>query len=125
MNLYNYKDILNGTPAHIATVSPKNKPNISVASNYRIIKENKIVISVNEMINTQKNVESNPNTVITVFDDNWVGLRIFGKAKFYTKGKYFDFCKDTCYSYNKVSPTGRTEPKGAIVITVTKIEELK
>ncbi len=72
MNLYDYKKLLECKPIHIATVSDENKPNLSVAFDVRIIEDNKIIISVNEMINTQKNVEYNPNVVITAFDVNWV-----------------------------------------------------
>ncbi len=38
------------------------------------------------MVNTQENVKYNPNVVLTVFDKDWKGLRIFGTAKYYTEG---------------------------------------
>lgn len=125
MNLFDYKDLINDKPIHIATVNIENNPNLSVASDVRILEENKIIISVNEMNNTQKNIEYNPNIVLTVFNDDWVGLRIFGKAKFYSDGEYYDFCKNTFFSNNEVTPFGATKPKGAIVVTVDKIEDFK
>lgn len=125
MNLLNYKELINDNPIHIATVNDENNPNLSVASDVRIIEENKFIISVNEMKHTQKNIEYNPNVVITVFDDDWVGLRIFGTAKFYTEGKYYDFCKNTFFSNNEATPFGATKPQGAIVVTVDKIEYFK
>ena len=125
MNLFEYENLINGKPIHIATVNSKNNPNLSVASDVRVVEKNKIIISVNEMNNTQKNIEYNPNIVITVFNDEWVGLRIFGTAKFYSDGDYYDFCQSTFFSNNEVTPFGATKPKGAIVVSIDKIEEFK
>ena len=125
MNLIDYKELINNKPIHIATVNKDNNPNLSVASNVRVLDDNKIIISVNEMNNTQNNVIYNQNVAITVFNEEWVGLRIFGKASFYDKGEYYDFCNNTFYSNGKVSPFGATKPKGAIVVIVKKIEEYR
>ena len=125
MNLFEYKNLINGKPIHIATVNSKYNPNLSVASDVRVVEKNKIIISVNEMNNTQKNIEYNPNVVITVFNDEWVGLRIFGTAKFYSDGDYYDFCQSTFFGNNEVTPFGATKPKGAIVVSIDKIEEFK
>ncbi len=57
MNLFEYNDLINGKPMHIATVNSENNPNLAVASDVKIIDKNKLIISVNEMINTQKNVQ--------------------------------------------------------------------
>ena len=125
MNLFEYDELINDKPIHIATVNNDNNPNLSVASDVRIIEENKIIISANEMNNTQKNIEYNPNVVITVFNEEWVGLRMFGKAKFYPDGEYYDFCRNTFFAHNETTPCGATKPKGAIVVTMDKIEEFK
>ena len=63
MNLFKYKDLINDKPMHIATVNKNNNPNLSVASDVRVIEENKIIISVNEMINMQQNIQYNPNSI--------------------------------------------------------------
>ena len=125
MNLFEYKDLIDDKPMHIATVRVDNNPNLSVASDVRIIDNDKIIISVNEMINTQKNIENNPNVVLTVFDKDWVGLRIFGEAEFYPDGEYYEFCKNTFFANNETTPFGATKPKGAIVVKVIKVEEFK
>ncbi len=125
MNLEDYKDLIDNKPIHIATVNKDNNPNLSVASDVRVLDDNKIIISVNEMNNTQNNIMYNPNVVLTVFNDEWVGLRIFGKAKFYDNGEYYDFCNNTFFSNNEVSPFGATKPKGAIVVNVDKVEEYR
>lgn len=125
MNLLDYKELIDGKPIHIATVNNSNNPNLSVASDVRVIEKNKIIISVNEMNNTQKNIEYNSNVVLSVFNEDWIGLRIFGKGEFYTDGEYYEFCNNTFFANGEVTPFGATKPKGAIVITVEKVEEFK
>ena len=125
MDLFEYKDLIDEKPMHIATVNKDNNPNLAVASDVRVIEDNKIIISVNEMVNTQKNIQYNPNVVLTVFNEAYEGLRIFGTAAFYETGKYFDLCKNTFFANGEVTPFGATKPKGAIVITVNKVLEYK
>lgn len=125
MNLFDYKDLIDGKPMHIATVNSDNNPNLSVASDVRVLEGDKIIISVNEMNNTQKNISYNPNVVLTVFNEEWVGLRMYGKARFYEDGQYYDFCNKTFFSNGEVTPFGATKPKGAIVISIDKVEEFK
>ena len=96
-----------------------------MVSDVRVIDKNKIIISVNEMNNTQKNIQYNDNVVITAFNNDWVGLRMYGKAIFYNDGEYYDFCKNTFFSNNEVTPFGAAKPKGAIVVTLDKIEDYK
>lgn len=61
MNLFDYKELIDGKPMHIATINSDNNPNLSVASDIRVLEEDKIIISVNEMNNTQRNISYNPN----------------------------------------------------------------
>lgn len=125
MNLFDFEKLINNNPMHIATVNIEGNPNLSVASDIKVIEKNKIIISVNEMNNTQKNILNNDNVVLTIFDENWIGLRLFGKAEFFETGKYYDFCKKQFFSEGQVTPFGATKPKGAIIITVEKLEEYK
>ncbi len=125
MNLFDYKELIDGKPMHIATVNKDNNPNLSVASDVRVIEENKILISANEMVNTQENIKYNNNVVLTVFNEKYEGLRIFGKAYFYTDGEYYEFCEKTFFSNGEVTPFGATRPKGAIVIIVSKADDFK
>ena len=125
MNLLDYKELIDNRPTHIATVNKDNEPNLAVASNIRVLDENRLIISISEMNNTQNNIQYNDNVALTVFNDKWVGLRIFGKAKFYEDGEYYDFCFREFFPNGKVSPSGATKPKGALIITVLRIEEYK
>lgn len=97
MNLFEYKDLINRNSIHIATVNLDNNPNVAVASDVRVIEKNKIIISVNEMTHTPKNIESNPNVVLTAFNDKWVGLRMFDKGQFYTSGEDYEYCHKTFF----------------------------
>ena len=103
LNLLDYKELIDGKPMHIATINSDNNPNLSVASDIRVLEEDKIIISVNEMNNTQRNIVYNPNVVLTVFNEEWVGLRMYGKAKFYENGEYYDFCNKTFFSNGLVT----------------------
>lgn len=123
MNLFEYQDLINGKPMHIATVNKQNNPNLAVASDIKVIEENKIIISVNEMMHTQENIIYNPNVVLTVFNEEYKGLRLFGTAQFFADGEYYDICEKTFFGNGEVSPFGATKPKGAIVITITDYSE--
>ena len=125
MNLLEYKKLIDKQPIHIATVNKANNPNLSVASDVIVLDDDKILISVNEMTNTQNNIEYNENVVLTAFNKEWVGIRLFGKAKYYTEGKYYDMCMNNFFSNGEVTVFGATKPKGAMVITVERVEEYK
>ena len=125
MNLLNYKEVIEKRPIHIATVNKDNNPNLSVAADIIVLDDNRMVICISEMNNTQNNIMYNENVVITSFNEDWVGLRIFGKGEFFDSGEYYDLCKNTFFGNGQVTPAGATKPKGALLITVTKIEEFK
>ena len=123
MNLNDYSNLINNKPIHIATVNKNNNPNLAVASDVIVIEDNKILISVNEMVNTQENIKYNPNVVMTAFDEDYKGIRIFGTAEFFVDGDYYNQCVNTFFGQNEATPFGATKPKGAIVVTVTNIYE--
>lgn len=125
INLLENKELIEKHPMHIATVSSNNKPNLAVVADVRVIEENKIVISHNEMVNTPKNILNNNNIVLTSFNEKWEGLRMTGKADYYVDGEYFDFCEKTFFGNGEVSSFGATKPKGAIVVTIEKCEVIK
>ena len=121
MNLFEYKDLIDGKPMHIATVNKDNNPNLAVASDVKVIEENKIMISVNEMVHTQENVKYNSNVVLTVFDENYEGIRLFGVAEYYTEGKYFELDKEI-FDEALFDERG-IHVKGAIVVTVNRVHK--
>lgn len=121
--LTKYKEIIDGKPIHIATVTPDNHPNLAVASDVLVLDDNHLLISVNEMTHTQENIQQNPHVVITAFNSDWKGVRISGTARFYESGKYYDLCAKTFFGKGEVSPFGATKPKGAILVETTDVKE--
>lgn len=121
--LTKYKEIIDGKPIHIATVTPEHKPNLAVASDVMVLDDDSLVISVNEMTRTQENIKLEPMVVITAFDKDWQGVRIFGEATLYEDGKYYDLCKEKFFGKGEVTPFGATSPKGAIVVKITDLQE--
>lgn len=111
------KKLLENHPMHIATITKENKPNLAVVSDIKVLDNKTLLLSNNEMIHTPDNVLNNPNVVLTSFNEKWAGVRITGKAKYYTKGKYFELCNEF---FNNDTAT----PKGVIIITVTSVESI-
>ena len=82
-------------------------------------KDDKIIITDNEMETTRKNLLENKNIFILAFEEDYhYGLKILGDAEYYTEGEYFDFVKNLETNKN-------FSPKGAIVITVKETIEFK
>ena len=75
-DLKDYKELIENNPITIATINKFQKPNLSVAADVKVLDSDSIIISCNEMVNTQKNIQFNPNVCLTSFDKNWVGLRL-------------------------------------------------
>lgn len=121
--LTQYREIIDGKPIHIAIVTPDSNPNLAVASDVKVLDDKHLLISVNEMVRTQENIAHNPKIVITAFDKDWKGVRIFGTANFHADGKYYDMCKQKFFANGEITPFGATEPKGAIVVKATEIKE--
>jgi len=116
--LKRYEKLINGNLLHIATTNGKGNPNLSVATDVQVIDENKIIIAHFEMVNTPKNIIQNKNVVLTVFDMNREGLRLEGLAEYYSNGEYYDLA-------NRLFQSANTKLKGAIVVTVEKIDIMK
>jgi uncharacterized pyridoxamine 5'-phosphate oxidase family protein len=88
--------------------------NIAVASDVKVV-DGEILISHNEMVKTIENLKKNTNICITCFDKDWNGVRIYGTAKYFDDGEWLDKVVGLFANDN-------TKPKGAILITPTKVE---
>ena len=115
VKLTQYRNLIENNPCHIATINKDFTPNLSVASDIKVLDDETILISNNEMIHTPDNILINGNVCLTSFNDKWAGLRITGFATYYTEGKYFDICNNY---FNNETAT----PKGAIIIKIKKLE---
>ena len=103
--------------AILSTCDLKNKPNSVFIEICKIENEENIIITDNEMKTTRKSLLQNNNICLLINDKRYKSIKIFGKASYYTSGKYFDYVKGlrTNIGYST---------KGAVVIRVFKIIEL-
>lgn len=114
------KKFIEANAMALATVGKNGKPhNIAVA--YVKVVEGKLIISNSHIKESIKNIEHNPNVSLVVWNKEWekacVGFELVGKAKNYTKGKWFDFvCNMPDNEGYKIN--------SAIVVTITKIKKL-
>ncbi|MDR2063807.1 MAG: pyridoxamine 5'-phosphate oxidase family protein [Candidatus Nomurabacteria bacterium] len=111
------KKLISENPTILAT-SQNNIPNIAVATDVTVLDDGTILIAHNEMRQTIENIKSNVKIALLILDKNYAGVRIFGKAHYYTEGRYFDLV-------NKLYKNATTDPLGAILITVDRIMEIK
>ncbi|MCL2371386.1 pyridoxamine 5'-phosphate oxidase family protein [Candidatus Saccharibacteria bacterium] len=76
MNLFDKKSLIDGNSTHIATVRPDGSPNLAVVADIKVLGEDRLLVSHNEMANTVNNIKHNPRVVLTSFDKNWGGAKI-------------------------------------------------
>lgn len=115
VQLTQYKNLIENNPCHLATINKDLKPNLSVASDIKVLDDTTILISNNEMIHTPDNILDNGNVVLTSFNEKWAGLRLTGFATYYTSGEYFNICNNY---FNNESTT----PKGVIIVKIKQVE---
>ena len=103
-----------------ATVGRNGKPhNIAVA--YVKVVEDKIIISNAHIKESIKNFKYNNNVSLVVWNKEWekacIGYELIGKAKNYTKGKWFEYV-------NNLPDNEGYKIISAIVVKITKIKKL-
>jgi len=102
----------------LATSNLENKPR-AIFVEVNQVKDDKIIITDNEMKTTRKNLLENKNVFILAFEEDYhYGLKILGDVEYNTEGEYFDFVKNLETNKN-------FSPKGAIMITIKEIVEFK
>lgn len=102
----------------LATADLKAKPRAIFVEINKAGDDN-IIITDNEMIMTRKNLLENRQVAILAFEKDFsYCLKILGKARYYTKGKYFNFVR-------KLEANKNRRPKGAVVISIKDIIKLK
>lgn len=110
------KKIIEENPMALATADPDGNPHV-IAVAYVKVKDEKIVITNNCMKVTIKNLKKNPNVCLAVWDKNWRGYQIKGKAKYFEEGEWYNFVKSLKENKNESC-------KGAVVIEVKEIKKL-
>lgn len=112
------KKIIEQNPVTIATVDQSGKPNVSVVAYVKVVSENEVLITDNYMAQTRNNILQSKNVCLAVWDKKWNGVKLIGKAKYFTTGSWKE--KVEKMKENKGLPA-----KGAIVVVISKIIELK
>jgi predicted pyridoxine 5'-phosphate oxidase superfamily flavin-nucleotide-binding protein len=102
----------------LATSSLEGEPQ-AILVEVNQVKDDKIIITDNEMETTRKNLLENNKVALLAFEEDYsYCLKILGEAEYCIKGEYFDFVKN-------LETNKRRSPKGAVVITVKEVIEFK
>lgn len=112
-------DLLNRKKIIVLATTDSNKKPRAIFVEVNQVKNDKIIITDNEMEITRKNILENKQVFLLIFEEDYhYVLKIIGEVEYYTKGKYFDFVKGLKTNKNY-------SPKGAIVINIKKVTESK
>jgi predicted pyridoxine 5'-phosphate oxidase superfamily flavin-nucleotide-binding protein len=109
------KKIIEKNPVALSTVSREGKPYVIAVASVKV-KDDKIIITDNYMGRTINNLKNYPNVSLVVWNKDWKGYNIQGRAEYYDKGTFLDFVK--ALKENKKEPC-----KGAIVIEINHIKK--
>jgi len=102
----------------LATSSLKGKPR-AIFVEVNKAEDDKIIVTDNEMETTRKNLLENKNVFLLAFEEDYhYGLKILGRAEYYTEGEYFDFVRNLETNKNYSS-------KGAVVVSIERVTEFK
>jgi len=112
-----YKKLIEENPVALATIY-KGKPNLIATAFLKVISPNQILVTDNYMNTTIKDLMENGDVCLAVWNQDWNGLKIIGKAKYYIEGEWLSKVK-------AMKENGGLPAKGAIVIDVEKIVALK
>jgi len=102
----------------LATLGPKNRPNVVAVACCKVVEEDKILITDNFMNKTRNNLLRNNKVAIAVWSNDWEeGYQFKGKAKYLTSGKWKKMVDED--SDNK-----DLAHKAAVLVTIDEIWDL-
>lgn len=108
------KEIIEGNPVAIATVTPEGKPNVIGVAYVKVVNDSQILVTDNYMNQTLEDIENSPNVAVLGWNKKMDGYKLLGTAEYFTSGEWIDRIKSM--PENKNMPA-----KGALLITVSKI----
>lgn len=115
------KKLIEKNVCAFSTVDKFGKPHSIAVACVKVSGEN-IIISNTHIKESLKNIKKNNSVALVVWNKDWekacVGFELKGEAAYYTKGEWFDFVSN-------MPENNGYKIKGAIVITVKKIKQLK
>lgn len=110
------KKIIEENAVAFSTVD-NNLPNVIGVAFVKVVSDNQILITDNYMKQTKENLEKNNNVCLAVWNKDWEGYKLIGKAEYFTTGKWKTYVERM--KENKGLPA-----KGAILITLSNIIKL-
>lgn len=105
---------IEGNPVALATITDGNKPNVIGVAFVKVISENQVLITDNYMNQTIKDIKNNPNVCLVVWDKNFVGYKLIGRAQYFTSGKWKD-------AVEKIKENDGLPAKGAVLVEVSDV----
>jgi len=109
------KKTIEKNPIALSTISREGKPYVIAVASVKV-KDDKIIITDNYMGKTIENLKNSSDVSLVVWNKDWKGYNIQGKAEYFDNGAYLDFVKSLKENEN--------EPcKGAIVIEINEIKK--
>jgi len=112
------KILIENNPVSLATVMHGNKPNLIAVAYVKVCDGDKIVITDNFMNQTLDDIRNNTNICLACWNKDFEGIKIIGKAEYYTDGEWLQYVKSL--KENEGCPA-----KGAIIIRAEKVFRLK
>jgi len=110
------KKIIEENAVALASIDVDGNP-YCIAVAYVKVKDDKIVITANYMNTTLENIKNNVNVCLVVWDKDWKGYQIKGKAEYFEEGEWMDCVK--------AIPENKDEPcKGALVVEINNVKKL-
>jgi predicted pyridoxine 5'-phosphate oxidase superfamily flavin-nucleotide-binding protein len=114
------KKFIEENPLGFATVGKNGKPHNIAVAYVKVVDDNIIITNVH-IKESVKNLKNNDKVSLVIWNKNWektcVGFEFIGKAKNYTKGKWFDFVAN-------LPDNKGYKVTSAIFVRITKIKKL-
>lgn len=117
------KKLIEGNALAFATVGKDGNPHCIAAGYVKVVSKNQVIVTNIYMMETIRNIQRNNNVALTVWSRNWEdeesceGYELRGMAEYFTAGKWKEFVDD-------LPENKRYKPKGAVLITISKIKKL-
>jgi len=113
------KKIIEENAVAFATVGKDGNPHCVAVGDARVVSKNGILIGSIFLKETVKNIKNNNNVSLAVWNKDWerecIGYELKGKAEYFSSGKWLEKVKQIHKGFS---------PKGAILITISKIKKL-
>ena len=115
------KVLIENNALALATVSSDGKPHCIAVGYAKVVGENQILLTDNQMAETRENILKNSNVALSVWTRNWeedcAGYEFKGTAQYFKQGEWINLIKKI--------PENQGEPcKGAILIVVNQVKKL-